>query len=94
MPDLNILIKAMECERFCDACRNCPYGYGFEDESGDFPFWSCNEGKIMEDALVYLKIYQHLIEETKGNFNEKEKVEEENSRASIGEDGICAYVFK
>ena len=62
--NLDNLIKAMECEgQFKNKCRNCPYDYQYWDDSSDYPNWWCNENKILEDALFYLKLYQYLIKE-------------------------------
>ena len=64
IPNLNNLIHAIECEGWTKSeCKNCPYNYQYWDDSGDSAFWWCDEDKIMEDALFYLKIYQRLIEE-------------------------------
>lgn len=61
IPDLNKLIKAIECEgwRSFD-CSKCKYSY--IDDHGDHPIQSCNEEKIKEETLFYLKLYQYLIE--------------------------------
>ena len=64
IPNLDNLLAAMTCEGcYSDSCEECPYGYGYLDDSGDNSFWWCNEEKIMEDAYFYLKLYQHLIKE-------------------------------
>lgn len=65
IPNLNNLIKAFDCNYFhCPTQhRYCPYGYNKWDDSGDNPFWTCDEDKMIEDAVFYLKLYQKLIEE-------------------------------
>lgn len=64
IPDLDNLIKAIECDAWSEPhCEHCPYGYGYLDTSGDHFFWTCKEEKKWEDALFYLKLYQHLIQE-------------------------------
>ena len=66
IPDLNKLIKAIECEEWkSSVCSKCEYSY--IDDSGDHPIQdhpiqSCNEEKIKEETLFYLKLYQYLIE--------------------------------
>lgn len=63
MPNLDNLIKAIDCEGWLKhECEHCPYDYQYWDDHGDNAFWWCNEEKIMEDALFYLKICKHLIE--------------------------------
>lgn len=64
IPNLNRLIEAIECDEWRPSiCSKCEYGY--LDTSSDHPIWTCNEIKITEEVLFYLKIYQHLIEENK-----------------------------
>ena len=69
MPDLDNLINALECPEWREkVCKNCPYGYVFLDDAGDFSFWRCDEEQLKEDALVYLKIYRKTInDETRSN---------------------------
>ena len=68
IPELNNLIKALQCDNLTNAsCQKCPYGYGYLDESGDYSFWCCNEIKLNEDSIFYLKLYQHLIEESEND---------------------------
>ena len=68
IPSLDNIIKAYECwnEPYTpthkNKCQNCPYGYGYLDDSGDNYFWSCKEEQWEDDAYFYLKLYQHLIE--------------------------------
>lgn len=60
VPNLDNLIKALECEEWRPSiCKRCTYG--FLDDHGDTPIWACNEEKIKEESLFYLKLYQHLI---------------------------------
>jgi len=64
MPELDNLIKAMDCEEYKESvCKNCPYGYQKWDDHGDYPYWTCDEERLREDATGYLKLYQHLINE-------------------------------
>ena len=64
IPNLDNLIKAIECEGFWkDKCKHCPYNYQHWDDNGDQGFWTCDENKLWEHTLFYLKLYQHLIKE-------------------------------
>lgn len=64
IPNLDNLIAALECENWSSStCEHCPYDYQHWDDSGDNAFWWCNEQKKINDALFYLKLYQHLIKE-------------------------------
>ena len=66
IPNLENLIAAIECDKWGGSyCKQCPYNYGYLDTSGDSCFWTCDEEKKWEDALFYLKLYQHLIGENK-----------------------------
>ena len=66
IPELDNLIKAMQCEGWLKSqCEHCPLNYQKLDDCGDHPFWWCDEDKILENALFYLKIYQHLIQTQK-----------------------------
>lgn len=59
MIDREKVIAAAECGKDLspsDRCKNCPYGYGYLDETGDNnPFWWCNIDGIMDDAIALLK---------------------------------------
>ena len=71
IPDLNRLIKAIECEEWRSSiCSKCEYSY--IDDSGDHPIQTCNVEKIKEETLFYLKLYQYLIHQylIKGKNNE------------------------
>lgn len=35
-------------------CKECPFGYGYLDDSGDHSFWWCDEEKITKDAVELL----------------------------------------
>lgn len=62
IPRLNDVIKALECEEWRPSvCKKCMYG--FLDDHGDNPTWSCDEIRIHEETLFWLKLYQHLINE-------------------------------
>lgn len=64
IPNLDNLIKAIKCDIWSGPyCENCPYKYGYLDDSGDHPYWTCNEEKKWNDALFYLSLYQYLIKE-------------------------------
>lgn len=64
IPDLNNLIKAIECDSWVHGgCEYCPYNYQYLDDRGDTTNWFCDEEQVMEDSLFYLKLYQKLIEE-------------------------------
>lgn len=66
IPNLDNLIKAIECEGWVGKdCKDCPYHYQIWDDHGDHPYWGHDEIKVEKDALFYLKLYQHLIEENK-----------------------------
>lgn len=61
-PNLDNLIKAIECDAWTfNKCKECPYNYQHWDDSGDYGFWCCDEERKWNDALFYLKLYQHLI---------------------------------
>ena len=68
IPNLDNLINAIECEGYLikNKCKHCPYGYQMLDTSGDNYFWWCDEDKLWEHALFYLKLYQYLIKEKNG----------------------------
>lgn len=69
IPNLNNLIQAIECDDWSSSkCEHCPWGYQHWDDSGDHGFWWCDENKLFEDALFYLKLYQYLIQE--GDIND------------------------
>ena len=62
IPELSQVIRAFECEEWRpSACKTCAYGY--LDDHGDTPIWACDEIRIHEEVLFYLKIYQYLIEQ-------------------------------
>ena len=62
MPDLNNLIKALECEEWHqDICKKCEYGC--LEDIGDYSVWGCDEFRIHEETLFWLKLYQYLIQE-------------------------------
>ena len=64
IPNLDNLIKAIECDGYLkNQCEHCPYNYQIYDTSGDSYFWWCDENKLWEHALFYLKLYQYLIKE-------------------------------
>jgi hypothetical protein len=65
IPDLDILIKVIECPMHPHNCRECPYGYSYYDDNGDYGFWTCDTMRVEEESLFFLKLYQHLIEEDK-----------------------------
>ena len=69
IPDLDNLIKALICNDWCyfNKCEECPYGYGYLDTRGDYPSWGCDEMKLNQDSLFYLKLYQYLINEEQKN---------------------------
>ena len=58
MDDKDKIIKAYECglnQLPGDRCENCPYGYGYLDESGDNSSWWCNDDKLMKDMYTFIK---------------------------------------
>ena len=60
--NLNNVIKALECDEWRPSvCKLCEYGY--LDDHGDSPTWTCNEERKINEALFFLKLYQHLIKE-------------------------------
>lgn len=62
IPNLDNLIKALECEEWRPSvCKQCIYG--FLDDHGDYPIWTCDEERKNKEALFYLKLYRYLIEE-------------------------------
>lgn len=67
IPNLDNIIKAYECPGF--KCKACPYGYGYFDDNGDNYFWTCDLYRLEQDALFYLKLYQHLIKEEEKKTN-------------------------
>jgi len=71
IPDLDNLIKALECDLWPKQCENCPYGYNYWDDSGDYGFWWCDDSRKSDESLFYLKLYQHLIKEQE---NDKSKI--------------------
>lgn len=36
-------------------CKECPYGYGYLDESGDNMFWWCDDVQMTADAMSMLQ---------------------------------------
>lgn len=70
MPNLDILIKVIECDNWRPLkCQNCPYGYQYWDDHGDNPFWACDEQRIYEETLFFLKMYQLAIKEHENENN-------------------------
>ena len=69
IPDINNLIDALNCTEWVHygACEHCPYNYQIYDTSGDSYFWRCNDDKLWEHVLFYLKLYQYLINNNKNN---------------------------
>ena len=67
IPNLDILIKVLEC--LGQNCRECPYGYSYYDDNGDYGFWTCDTMRVEEESLFFLKLYQHLIKEGEKNGN-------------------------
>ena len=67
MPNLDTLIKVLEC--LGHNCRECPYGYSYYDDNGDYGFWTCDTMRVEEESLFFLKLYQHLIKEGEKNGN-------------------------
>lgn len=67
IPELNNLIKAIECNKAqnntfdCD-CQHCQFGYNYVDDISDVQFYACDEVRLFDDALHYLKLYQYLAE--------------------------------
>lgn len=62
MPNLDNLIKALECDEWRpNVCQLCEYGY--LDDHGDYPYWTCYEERKINEALFFLKLYQYLIKE-------------------------------
>ena len=69
MPDLDTLIKVIECPGHAHNCSKCPYGYSYYDDNGDYGFWTCDTMRVEEESLFFLKLYQHLIKEGEKNGN-------------------------
>lgn len=67
MKNLDTVIAAYECfngPHKIGKCENCPYEYSYLDDSGDGrPFYTCKEEKLTDDMYIWLKIYQHLIQQ-------------------------------
>ncbi len=62
IPELSQVINALECEEWRPSvCKSCIYGY--LNDHGDTPTWTCDEERIKQEALFYLKIYQYLIKQ-------------------------------
>ena len=38
IPNLDNLIKAIECDAWPKQCKKCPYNYQYWDDSGDYGF--------------------------------------------------------
>jgi len=56
--DIENVVSASDCLEAHvpgDRCRNCPYGYGKLDDSGDNAFWWCDYDRIFDDAITLLK---------------------------------------
>ena len=63
---LSDVIKALRCEEWRPSvCQKCHYG--FLDDHGDYPIWSCNEVQLKEDAIFWLELYQYVINEANNN---------------------------
>ena len=69
IPNLDTLIKVIECPTYPHNCRKCPYGYGCYDDSGDTGFWTCDIVRVENEILFFLKLYQHLIKEGEEDGN-------------------------
>ena len=69
MPNLDTLIKVIECPMHPHNCRECQYGYSYYDDNGDYGFWTCDTMRVEEESLFFLKLYQHLIKEGEKNGN-------------------------
>ena len=52
IPDLDTLIKVLEC--LGRNCRECPYGYSYYDDNGDYGFWTCDTMRVEEESLFFL----------------------------------------
>lgn len=37
-------------------CQYCPFEYGYLNDSGDHPFWTCNDEAIMKDAVEIISL--------------------------------------
>lgn len=62
IPDLEQVIRAFTCQEWRSSiCKKCDYK--FWDDHGDYPDWACDEERIKEEVLFYLKLYQYLIKE-------------------------------
>ena len=61
------VLKAYECSDsfYKHDCKNCPYGYGYYDDSGDNGYWTCDFDLISKTMYQWLSIFQHLSEEEK-----------------------------
>ena len=52
--NLNNVIKALECDEWRPSvCKLCEYGY--LDDHGDSPTWTCNEERKINEALFFFK---------------------------------------
>ena len=69
IPDLDTLIKVIECPMHPHNCRECHYGYSYYDDNGDYGFWTCDTMRVEEESLFFLKLYQHLIKEGEEDGN-------------------------
>lgn len=65
IPNLDILIKVLECDKWPSQCKQCPYEYQYWDDSGDNGFWWCDDRRVEEETLFFLKMYQLAIKEHK-----------------------------
>lgn len=63
MPDLDTLIKVIQCNKWPSQCQHCPYGYQYWDDSGDNGFWWCDENRVYKETIFFLSLYQKLIKE-------------------------------
>lgn len=54
--EVHNLKRAIACNlyEFSTDCEKCPFGYKKKDDSGDTVFWTCNEDKMLKDALYLL----------------------------------------
>ena len=68
IPNLDNLINAIDCYwNTFDRCEKCPSGFNYLDDSGDYAFWSCDQWKMTEETLFFLKLYKYLVEENKND---------------------------
>ena len=63
MPDLDTLIKVIQCDKWFSQCKQCPYGYQYWDDSGDNGLWCCDENRIYKETLFFLKLYNMVIKD-------------------------------